>query len=355
MKSATRFLFAGVVAVLTLTVAAAFVTLRQADQRSQNRSLSQLKVAATVERELGASRLIELQLRAAALAQDSAFVDYVAQSLIPNPQLGGAVDSASMSDLLRERRNGYDIAMVLDFRGMPVASSGILLKDHASIRQDPLVRDAISQLKPRQGVWIDHGQMLWVAVNPLLRGGALQGVLVTATHVDNAFAIAVGRIAQTDLALVIQPSPGSAPAPSTGLDGWTEQALTEHTAQLLAVSDKNGKAMRLADAQHGVMTWVTPLNATGGRAALVAIGPDDGQAIIDTGALPLLLGIAGFGTIALLLVLLHWGRTLVPLQRMLDVIENASDGDRHLTIRVEGSTLVRRLRDGINRLLHSLG
>jgi hypothetical protein len=354
MKAATRFLLVGVVAVLTLTVAAAFVTLRQADQRAQHRSLSQLKVAATVERELGASQLVELQLRAAALAQDSAFVDYVAQSLIPNPQLGGAVDSASMSDLLRERRKGYDIAMVLDFRGTPVASSGILLKDHGSIRQDPLVGDAISQLKPRQGVWVDHGQMLWVAVNPLLRGGALQGVLLTATHVDSAFVMAVGRIAQTDLALVIQPSAGSEPAPSTGLDGWTEQALTAQTPQLLGVTDKNGNAVRLADAQHGVMTWVTPLNASGGRAALVAIGPDEGQAIIDTGALPLLLGIAGFGACALLLVLLHWWRTWLPLQRMLDVIENASAGDRHLTIRVEGSAMVRRLRDGINRLLHSV-
>jgi hypothetical protein len=143
-----------------------------------------------------------LQLRGEALAQDSAFVDYVAQSLIPNPQLGGAVDSVSISDLLRERRKGYDIAMVLDYRGTPVASSGILLKDPVSIRKDPLVTAAISQLKPRQGVWLDHGQLLWVAVNPLLRSGALQGVLVTATRVDAAFAVAIGHIARADVALV---------------------------------------------------------------------------------------------------------------------------------------------------------
>ncbi|MEP7185145.1 MAG: hypothetical protein ABI767_04840 [Rhodanobacter sp.] len=355
MKPATRFLLAGVVAVLTLTVAAGFVTLRQADQRAQNRSLSQLKVAATVERELEASHLLDLQLRAAALAQDSAFIDYVAQSLIPNPQLGGGVDSASISDLLRERRKGYDIAMVLDFRGTPVASSGILLKDHSSIRQDPLVSDAISQLKPQQGVWVDHGQMLWVAVSPLLRGGALQGVLLTATHVDTAFAKVVGRIAHTELALVTQPSPGSEPAPSTGLDGWTEQALATQLPQLLGVTDKNGSAMRLSDGQHSAMTWVTPLSTSGGQAALVAFGPDESQGLIKAGALPLLLGIAGFSACALLLVLLHWWRTWLPLQRMLDVIENAVDGDRHLTIRVDGSAMVQRLRDSINRLLHSIG
>lgn len=355
MKPGNRFLFAGVVATVVLTVGAALVTLGQANRRSHDRSVSQLKVAATVERELQASRLTELQLRAAALAQDPAFVDYVAQSLIPSPQLGGAVDSASISDLLRERRSGYDIAMVLDSRGTPVASSGILLKDHASIRQDALVTAAISQLVPRQGVWVDHGQLLWVAVSPLLRGGALQGVLLAATRVDDTFATAVSRIARTDLALVIEPFPGGEPSPSSRLDGWTENALGLQLEQLLAVTGQSGKAVPLTGAEHGVTTWVTPIKASGGRAALVAIGAEETAGPFSADGLPLLVGVVGFGFGALLLVLLHWWRTWLPLQRMLEVIENASQGDHHLTIRVEGSSMVCRLRDGINRLLHSAG
>jgi hypothetical protein len=353
MKPATRFLVTGVVAVILLTVAAAWVTLRQVDQRAQIRSLERLKVAATVESDLQSNRISELQLRAAALAQDPAFVDYVTQSLIPNPQLGGAVDSVSISDLLRERRSGYDIAMVLDARGMPAASSGILLKDHASIRDDPLVKAAISQLKPQQGVWVDHGQMLWVAVNPLLRGGALQGVLLAANRVDKSFAVAIARISRTDIALLMQPSPGSEPAPTSGLDGWTDQALSAQSPQLLGVTDQQGKAIQIDDGQHGVTAWVTPLRASGGRAALVALDAGGGAARMDASALPLLLGVLGFGICALLLVLLHWWRTWRPLQRMLDVMENASDGDRNLTIRVEGSAMVCRLRDGINRWLRT--
>lgn len=351
MKPATRFLAAGITAVVLLTAAAAFVTLRQVDQGAQSRSLDQLKVAATVERELQANRLSVLQLRATALAQDPAFVDYVTQSLIPNPQLGGAVDSVSISDLLRDRRQGYDIAMVLDARGMPVASSGILLKDHASIRQDALVKDAISQLKPQQGVWVDHGQMLWVAVSPIMRGGALQGVLLAASRVDKSFAVAIARIARSDVALVMQPSPGSEPAPTSGLDGWTDQALSDHLPQLLGVIDQNGKAVQIADGQHGVTAWVTPVQASGGRAALVALAADDSAASMSANAIWLLLGVLGFGFCVLLLVLLHWWRTCLPLQRMLGVIEHATIGDRHLTIRIEGSSMVRRLRDGINRLL----
>jgi hypothetical protein len=353
MKPATQFLLLSVAAVVLLATAAAAVTLRQVDHRAQARVLDQLQVAATVERELQASRLVELQLRAELLAQDPAFVDYVAQSLIPNPQLGGAVDSASISDLLKERRHGYDIAAVLDPQGKPVAMSGILLKDHDGIRRDPLVTSAISLLKPQQGVWVDHGQLFWVVVNPLLRGGVLQGVLLTASHVDDAFAIAVSRIARTDVAVLVQPVPGSGSAPSSGLDSWTEQELSAQLPGLLGVTAAAGNAVQLTDGQRKVSAWVTPLKTSGGQAALIAIGPDeqaDGR--IDTATLPLLVGIGGFGVCAVLLVLLQWWRTWLPLQRMLEVIQLASHGDQHLTIRVNGSPIVRRLRDGINRLLH---
>jgi hypothetical protein len=353
MKPATQFLLFGVAAVVILAVAAAAGTLRQSDRAAHDRLLGQLQVAATVESELEANRLVELQLRADVLAQDPAFVDYVAQSLIPNPQLGGAVDSASISDLLKERRHGYDIAMVLDPQGTPVATSGILLKDHDSIRHDALVTTTTSLLKPQQGVWVDHGQLLLVSVTPLLRGGALQGVLLAATHVDDAFMIAISRIARTDVALLTQPSPGSGPAPSSGLDGWTGQALTAQLTSVLGVTSKSGSALQLSDGQRSATTWVTPLKVSGGRAALVAIGPDDAAgSSIDAARLPWLAGIGGFAACMLLLVALQWWRTWLPLQRMLDVIQLASPGDHHLTIRVDGSPIVRRLRDGINRLLH---
>jgi hypothetical protein len=353
MKPATGFVLLGVTAVTLLTLAAAAITLRQSGQAAQSRSLDQLRVAATVERELAASRLAELQLRADVLAQDPAFIDYVAQSLIPNPQLGGAVDKVSISDLLKERRHGYDIAMVLDAQGAPVAASGILLRDHGGIQHDPLVTAAIGGLKPRQGLWVDHGQLLWVAVSPLLRGGALQGMLLVATRMDDVFAITLGRIARTDVALLMAPAPGSAP-PSTGQDRWTGQALAARLGEVLGVKEKGGQALRLTDGQRHVAIWVTPLETSGGPAALVAIGPDEGD---DGGSASwsLLAGVGGLGLCMLLLVLLLWWRTWLPLQRMLGVIELARHGDQHLTIHVEGSAIVRSLRESINALLRRSG
>ncbi|MGY3039401.1 hypothetical protein ACVWWQ_000988 [Rhodanobacter sp. TND4EL1] len=350
MKPASRSLLSGMGTVLLLVLVAAAGVVWQVRRIAHGQSLDRLHVAATAERELEANRLTELQLRGDLLAQDPAFVDYVAQSLIPNPQLGGAIDSASISDLLKDRRRGYDIAMVLDPQGRVVAASGILLKDHASIQRDALVTGTISQRQPQQGLWVDHAQLYWVSVSPLLRGGALQGVLIAASRVDDAFAIAISRMAHVDVALLMPPVPGAALPPSTGL-GWTGPALSAQLADVLAVSDSNGQAVNLTDGQHATTAWVTPLKTSGERAALVAIGPDQDGVAVDPAALPWLIGVAGFGLCAMLLVLLQWWRTWLPLQRMLAVIELAGHGDQHLTIRTRGSAIVRRLRDGINPLL----
>ena len=133
---------------------------------------------------------------------------------------------------MQERRHGYDIAAVLDRHGKLVATSGALRREPAAIKQIPLVCTAINTLKPVQGLWVDHGQLLWVAANPLLRGAALQGVLLTATHVGAAFAKSVGQIAGSDVAFVLSPA-GAVPAPSSGVAGWVTQALAAQSSAVL--------------------------------------------------------------------------------------------------------------------------
>lgn len=351
MKSATRSLLFGLVLVLLFVVTAASGVIWQTGRTVHAAVMARLQSAATVENDLQASRLQELQLRAVVLAQDPAFVDYVAQSLIPNPQLGGAVDSVSISDLLNERRHGYDIAMVLDRKGKPIATSGIFLKNHASIQNDPMVVKAIGTLKPMQGAWVDHGQLLWVAVNPLLRSGALQGVLITATHVDTSFVIAIGRIAHTDVSLLLPPSAGAPPAPSTNPDNWISQALEANQGSMLDIA--SARPWSLADAQHRTTAWVTPLPASAGHAVLVALDPDaSSSGLIAETAWPLLFAVGGFGLLGVMIVLLQWRRTWLPLQEMLRVVRLAENGDQNLTVRVDGSPIVRSLRDSINTVLH---
>ncbi len=73
---------------------------------------------------------------------------------------------------------------------------------------------------------------------------------------------------------------------------------------------------------------------------------------MDTAARPLLLGVVVLTALGVLIVLLLWRRTWLPLQNMRELIRRAVEtGDHHLTARVGGSPIVCGLRDSINSLL----
>jgi hypothetical protein len=354
MRPATRFLISGLVLVIVLGAAACAGVIWCVHQAANQRMLDRFKVAGIVGADLQAQQLENLQLRAQLLAGDSAFVDYVAQSLIPNPQMGGTVDSLSISNLLQQRRNGYDVAMVLDPQGKPVSSSGLLEKDRASIQHDALVTASIQGLKQVQGTWLDGGKLLWVVVSPLLRGNTLEGVLVTATHVSDAFASTIGRLARSDIALVTSSGSGPLSLSSSGLDVRVTDLLTRQGAQILAVSGTDGQVVALKDGAQALTTWVTPLRVSDGQVAVVALDQSDIQGhYLRAESLPLLLGVIVLSLIALISVLVQWRSTLLPLQQMVEVIDRAGGGDDHMTVRVGGSPIVRYLREGINRLLRS--
>lgn len=308
MNSATRFLVGGLAVVVVLTAVAGADVVWQTGRAEQSRTLQKLQVAATVESELQANRLDELQLHAELLAHDSAFVDYVAQSLIPDPRLGGAIDKVSISDLLQERRHGYDISMVLDPHGVPMAASGVLFRKAADVQTDPLVTGAIQAQTPTHGTWIDDDRLLWVAVNPLVRGGALQGVLVTAARVDGVFADAVSRIAHTGILFMTQSSANAPSSASSHVDSWVTSALTARLPSLLKQTE--GKRVELVDTGRHATAWVTPLVTADSRAVMISVAADTTLGnVVHTDASPLLLGVGVLGIIGVLLVLLQWQRT----------------------------------------------
>jgi hypothetical protein len=351
MKPATRFLFGGLTLVILFTFLAAAGVIWCLRQTAHTRELHQLTIAGLVETKLEAQQREALQLRAQLLANDPAFVDYVAQSLVPNPQAGGAVDSASITDQLEERRSGYDVAVVLDTQGKPISTSGLLAKSRTSIQRDPLVVQAIALLKPVSGTWLVDGHVFWVMVNPLLRSNTLQGVLISALRVTNAFPNAISDITGTDVVLVNE---GTAVAPlaSNGFNPQISDLITAKSGEILGASDDQVQATRAIDDQRAILARVIPLLISNGRAAWVVVEPFTAtdQDVRGESA-PLLLGIAVLGALAALLVILQWWRTWLPLQQMLDVVERAGSGDRHLMVRVTGSFIVRELRDHLNRLI----
>jgi hypothetical protein len=354
MKPATRFLISGLALVVALAAIASAGVVGCVHRAADERTLERFKVAGIVGADLQTQQLETLQLRAQLLANDPAFVDYVAQSLMPNPQTG-AVDSLSISELLKQRRNGYDVAMVLDPLGKPVSSSGLLTKDRASIPHDTLVTTSIRELKPAQGTWLDNGQLFWVVASPLLRGNTLEGVLITATRVSDAFAATIGRIARSDVALVAESGGISSPLSNSGVDVRVLDLLAKQSAPILAASTTSGQVVPIQDGSQVITTWIVPLHASDAQITLVALDHQGGgeDQNLHAEIVPLLLGVWVLGVIAILCVLVQWRSTWLPLQQVADVVERAASGDSHMTVRAGGSPIVRYLREGINRLLHS--
>ncbi|MEO8741560.1 MAG: hypothetical protein ABI365_00040, partial [Lysobacteraceae bacterium] len=228
-----------------------------------------------------------------------------------------------------------------------------LLKDDASIRKEAFVANCIEMRKPTHGLWADHGQLILVAANPMLKGGVLQGVVLTATHLDADFATAIQRLTRTGIVLFVPAPTASGTSASNGLASWIAPALVAEAQQMIVATTTSGAALKLSDGQHDMAAWATPLDADGGHAVLVALDSGaNGDATMHASTTQLLYGLLLSGIIGIVIVLLQWSRTYVPLQGMIDIIERAAQGDQHLTVpAAKGSPIVLYLRGVINRLL----
>lgn len=351
MKPATRSLVLWLAGIWLLAVLSALGLYAFGVHQSRSGLVQRLSTAARAESALETQRLVTLQLRANHLDMDPAFVDYVAQSLVPNPALDNRIDSTSIADLLDSRREGYDLAVVLESDGKPVARSGTLLANDAQIRNDPAIGRVIATLKPHQEVRVEQGKIILVAVEPLLRGGALQGVLYTAEELGNSFTQAVGKVADAGIALVASPAPASETPPNNGL---SFAALAAIRAGLGSnPSPAETRVLLNLDVAGAVLPVVaTPLNTVGGRATLVALDPGFSVTSVTLATIgPLWLAIAVLSLLASLAAWVHWRRIGVPLDCICAILERGVKGDHALVIRTEGSAAVRRLRDEINTLL----
>lgn len=347
MNTATRPLRAGLLAIWILAILSALGTFAWMAQLAQRQSFAHLAGAVRVEQALEARQLAELRLRADHLAQDPAFVAYVAQSLIPDPARGNAIDSASIADLLSSRRQGYDLALVLDPNGKPAAQSGTLPANDASLRNDPAIRRAITTLKPQQELRVEQGRIILVVIEPLLRGDSLQGVLYTAKQLAGAFTEAVSRVSGSEVLLLASPAVASEASPANG----ESSTLTHAIRTTLAAAPGRSGSMTLHVDGRTLPAIVTPVQIAGGSAELVAIDPSYLAAHAAFAmAWPLWLGILLLAGIASGGVLVRWRRTDLPLAHICAILERGVEGDHALLIRTHGSAALRRLRDQLNAI-----
>lgn len=325
MKS-LRYALGVALALLALWLMVALGAVLQwrlhAEQQAQ--ALKARVQAAQVQHER--ALLSDLELRMQNLAGDRALVAYVVDA-ISNPALpGGAIDSASISDLLLERQqqSAFGWLGVTDVRGQWIAGTRPWGGATVDMRDNRVYQAARQDLAMRHGLQHDGRRWFVSAFLPLVQAGTTEAFLYAAVPVNGTFLGAVLGAAPASVALVVQ-RPELAvhalvPANSV-LEGRLLQTL------------RSGDWRPQPDAQ---------MRLSGGTTvhALPFFDGPDGAALVlmveqpwrfgSTGAL-LWWGLGLLLSLALLLgALLLRRRVLLPVEQACDLLERCAQGDFHL-------------------------
>ncbi len=249
-------------------------------------SANALATAQSIQARIALQHQRELELKARLLAGDAAFVSYIDHALTVGAEAGATIDQASIRDLVEERRATYGLedAVILDPLGNRVIASGVDYLDPRDMVNAPLVAIVRSKLRPTCG-WNSYpNKLLLICVAPLLRGGTMQAMLLTATPAGAAFAKELADAGRADVALIAFPPGGPQVAASTLEPALAERMLaqiTQDPALLKGVRENNGAASSTVEFNLGSSHWPARLMRLSGvadDAVLVSLVAPSAQA-----------------------------------------------------------------------------
>jgi hypothetical protein len=320
--SSYRILLVAAAGVIIIC-AGVYLAAASADQRvasaAAERDGAQLRAAqAEVERGMTA----ELRLRAGLLAADGATMAYIADAL--NVGVGQSVDSASISDVLAERRAqlGLDAIAVIDIGGRYIAGTRPWTDSGGNPARHPLFAEVRNGQQLPIGLVREEARLFLATMVPIARGGTVDAYLYAARAIDAGLLTTLSALAQMDLALVAATPPARLLA-HTGVQGeasWTAALERAGAAPLAAARD-----VVAGNASATLM----PLFGNGAQALLLARAPtvrSDSDLLNQP-----LAALAGALALAWLLLLASWWRAILqPVQSACALLERAARGDFHL-------------------------
>lgn len=296
----TRILVAALLGLLLIVASGVSLGLwlqADANGRAQARMRAQLLAAQT---EVESALAADLALRAAWIASDNASVAYIADALA----LAGAgqpVDTASISDLLGERRaqSGLEFVAVIDPAGRWVVGARPWLDSGGLPSGHPLFQRAQKEHAQVRGLVREEGRVFLGVIAPLMRAGTIEAWLYAARPLDGAWLARIAALAPAELAIV--------------------DAAGRVLAQV-------GSA-RPIDETGGGQVLRQDLFGGAGQVVLQARLPQIDEAALLTPVLAFtVIGCAGW----LLLVAIAWRSLLYPIDSACGLLERAAGGDFHL-------------------------
>lgn len=288
-----------------------------------------------------------LNSRADIVASNQAFVSYVVQALEPSALPGMGVDSASLGDILRERREqlGFDALGLIGLDGRIIASTSPAFARGRLLSQEAFVDEAITGAKPTNGV-LREGGLLLAAVRPLLLGDSVQGFLLAARRLDGDHTRVLATAADVEVALLA--GDGRPPLAAT----LVGDAAEELAAQIGAPG--SGRIpLQIAGEAH--VAKIAPLFGDSDRGlGVVLIAPARPAELAGALWLP---GAVLLGWILLVIALgalQVWRAWLRPLQLLPELLDSAATGDLRRVMPAEGGALPRHIAAAFNRLMVAL-
>lgn len=355
-------------AVATLALLAAFAAIGGGVTLAQRKAIDDRVDAHTLESTQALQalaerfRVRELELTSRMLATDPGFVGYVAQALGATAEAGGAIDAASIRDLLDERRKDlrFDVAGVLDPTARNVVIAGGASGGASALASLPLVRSVIEGGAGGTATWTDGDRLWLLSATPLLRGSTLEGVLVSGVALDQAFAQSIARDGHAETALLAVGGPSPRLVAST-LD-------PDDSARLLAAVEartmrQTGASANAADTQAfevvlaggATRASLTPLFGARDTGLFASVVPLDRKLVVGNAVRgPMLVGGAA---ILVLLLACAWTlqrRVFKPVADLADLSLRMQRGDYQLAARTVGTRDVARLGETFNQLLADL-
>lgn len=287
-----------------------------------------------------------LDTRVELIAGNQAFIGYITQALgdgLP----GSVVDTASVVDILEERRAqlGLSMAAVFDGQGQLIASRDGISERQNSARQ-LLIEEAGKANVTAHGVWVDGGRMFFVAMVPLAAYGSDAGFLLLGTVLDDAVATLIGKASDADVALFAV--------------GGPEPVLTAKSAG----ADSDAKAWDDERRDAGKEGRLETRMASGYFAPLFGSPAGELRVVVHSASrwmsavmqgLPLLLGL-GLGVVAMILtVQLSNARVASDAKELARVMDHAATtGDYHLKVSTSGSRVLQPVAAAFNSLMQRL-
>ena len=192
-----------------------------------------LRQGQSVQQALERERFRQLELISRLFAADPYFASYVAEAQQGALDFGGNVDTASVTDLLRERQRdiGFDFSMVLDDRGDVMARTDGRIQEPLSLVDDPVAGRVIETLEAATGYWQRAGDVYQVSVVPLANGYELAGFLVTGMRVGADVAQEIALTSGAEILFLAEDDQGEWRAAATTLDDASVDEVLDQLPQ----------------------------------------------------------------------------------------------------------------------------